>query len=79
MVHDKKTGNTSDEKIVGCDLHGEEIFITWDPLNIVFCFEDDNEKNENNFNQDFLRKISREDLHSIKSQYMLSDNIINLF
>ena len=53
MVHDKKTGNTFDEKIVGCDLHGEEIFITWDPLNIVFCFEDDNEKNENNFNQDF--------------------------
>ena len=67
------------KKQAGCDLDGEEIFNVWDPLNIVFCLEDDNEKNENNFNQDFLRKISREDLHSIKSQYMLSDNIINLF
>lgn len=55
------------KKQAGCDLDGEEIFNFWDPLNIVFCLEDDNEKNENNFNQDFLRKISREDLHSIKS------------
>lgn len=55
------------KKQAGCDLDGEEIFNVWDPLNIVFCLEDDNEKNENNFNQDFLRKISREDLHSIKS------------
>lgn len=60
--------NVLDEEIVDCNLNGEECSNTWDPIHVVVSSsEDDNEKGENNFNQDLSKKISQEDLQSIKN------------
>ena len=60
--------NVLDEEIVDCTLNGEECSNTWDPIHVVVSSsEDDNEKGENNFNQDLSKKISQEDLQSIKN------------
>ena len=60
--------NVIDEEIVDFNLNGEECSNTWDPIHVVVSSsEDDNEKGENNFNLDLSKKISQEDLQSIKN------------
>lgn len=78
VFNDRKTTNVLHEEILHDYPKSDQIFTTSNPVNFESACEYDNEKDKNSFKKNSVKKISQENLESIKNSYMLPNNVINL-
>ena len=78
VVNDTKTTNVLHEEILHDYPKSNQNFTTSNPVNFESACEYDSEKDKNSFKKNSVKKISQENLESIKNSYMLPNNVINL-
>ena len=78
VVNDTKTTNVLHEEILHDYPKSDQNFTTSNPVDFESACENDSEKDKNSFKKNSVKKISQENLESIKNCYMLPNNVINL-